>query len=183
MIPHNNERQVGECLRQGRERRHNGLQRFASGCQSLSCAAVAFEAVSEHHQRFSKLGSEGVGTGGSQLAADGDRLLGRGQRLLAPAEGAEPVARLLSAMARPGRKASGRARGQLAIEVGGLLGRGQRRLPPAKIAQSCRPGCPARSPGTGGKRRDGRRPARDGVGAPPRPRPAPPPAGRGRSGC
>ena len=84
---------------------------------------------------MARSGREGVGPGAGERAAERDRLLGRGQRLLAPAEALRRLARLLSEAAKSGVKASG-GPGQLAVELHRLLGGGQGLLAPPEIAQS-----------------------------------------------
>ena len=61
-------------------------------------------------QRLLQLVAVGIGPPGGQLPADGDRFLGRGQRVLSPPQLREPeLNKLFSEPARPGRNASGRA--------------------------------------------------------------------------
>ena len=138
-------------------------------------------------QRLFQLVLVGIGPLGGQLPADGDGFLDRGQRILPPAQVAQPVCQVVQ---RPGQVGAERVRagpGQLPVDFGGFLARGQRVLPPAQVAQPDRQ--VVQRPGQVGRgtRPGGPRPAPGRCRWLPRSRPARPPAGPGRpagpTGC
>ena len=82
-------------------------------------------------QRLFQLVVIGIGPPGSQLPADGDGFLDRGQRVLPLAQVGQPEREVVQRRGEAGPERIRTGRGQLPEDGDGFLDRGQRVLPPA----------------------------------------------------
>ena len=155
--------------------------RFCVCGQTTGLIAVRIEMIRQDPDRAREIGPEGVGPGGGERAADTDRFLDGGERVLAPAEIGQPDGQVVQRRCEIGPEGVGPGGGERAPDSRPPP-RWRRARPRAGRDRTAGwTGCSAPLRDRAGRRRAGRRRARGRYRPPPRWRRARPRAGRERT--